>query len=75
MIEAAASCCHSEFLERTNSKSSRVDLLLIHLESLYCNNTRLEIKGGRAPLPRILGEGGQEPPPSPSSYAYVACEG
>ena len=29
--------------------------ILIGIESLHCNNTRLETKLGSAPLPRILG--------------------
>ena len=64
--------------KRTNSKSSTANLAAaqsqidaqLSLESLYYNNTRLEMKG-LSPLPRILG--GLQPPQPPGSYAYV-CE-
>ena len=54
--------------KRTNGKSSRADLVAtqshvdaqLSLESLYCNNTRLEMKGAEPPSKNI---GGAKPTP------------
>ena len=65
MIEVTVQCTQ-ELLERTYSNSSRVNLaaayclLIITSESVYCNNTRLEIH-------RMLGA------PPPGTYAYLCA--
>ena len=63
--------------KRTNGKSSRADLAAtqshvdaqLNLESLYCNNTRLEMKGAQPPFQEYWG--GYSPPSPPGSYAYA----
>ena len=38
---------------------------------MYCNNTRLEIKGSSAPLPRILEGAIALPVPTPMTITYI----
>ena len=65
MIETILWWCNQEFFnEKMNSKSSIVGLTASIIECLYCNNTRLEIKGGSAPFLENC-------PPPPGSYSYV----